>query len=335
MIDQGVEMRRREFIAFVCGAAATWPIAGYAQELKQDPVLIGWLAIVSRESGAHFLAAFKQELSSLGWKDGPNVVIEDRWADGQIDRLQALAEELAAMKPAVIVAFPALAVTAAAKAAPQTAIVHATGVDPIAAGFAASLARPGGLVTGISNEAADITEKHLELLLAIAPKLRRIGFLNDSTIPNRIALMDAAQRSMVRFSVDGRFAEVAHPADIAPAISRLASEGSQALVALASPLILSERRRIIALAESRRWPLVAWSREWPEDGALLSYGADFSENMRRAAHYVDRILKGAKPGDLPIEQPTRFYLVINKRTADALGIAISAELLARADEVIE
>jgi putative ABC transport system substrate-binding protein len=191
------------------------------------------------------------------------------------------------------------------------------------------------MVTGISNEAADITEKHLELLLAVAPKLRRIGFLNDSTIPNRIALMNAAQRSMVRFSVDGRFAEVAHPEDIEPAISRLAHEGSQALVALASPLVLSERRRIIALAVSRRWPLVAWSREWPEDGALLSYGADFSDNMRRAAHYVDRILKGAKPGDLPIEQPTRFYLVINKRTADALDLAISIALLAGADELIE
>ena len=147
--------------------------------------------------------------------------------------------------------------------------------------------------------------------------------------------MDAARRSMVRFSVEGRFAEVAHPEDIEPAISHLANEGSQALVALASPVILSERRRIIALAESRRWPLAAWSREWPEDGALLSYGADFSDNMRRAAHYVDRILKGAQPGDLPIEQPTRFYLVINKRTADALGLALSAELLARADEVIE
>jgi len=328
-------MRRRQFIALVGGAAATWPIAGHAQQSKQGPVVIGWLAVVSRESGAHFLAAFKHGLSALGWKEGPHVVIEDRWADGQIDRLQALAEELAAMKPAVIVAFPALAVTAASKAAPQTAIVHATGVDPIAAGFAKSLARPGGLVTGISNEASDITEKHLELLLAVAPKLRRIGFLNDSTIPNRIALMDAARRSMVRFSVEGRFAEVAKPEDIEPAISRLANEGSQALVALASPVILSERRRIIALAESRRWPLAAWSREWPEDGALLSYGADFSDNMRRAAHYVDRILKGAKPGDLPIEQPTRFYLVINKRTADALGLAISAELLARADEVIE
>jgi putative ABC transport system substrate-binding protein len=328
-------MKRREFIALVCSAAATWPITGHGQESKQGPVLIGWLAIVSRESGAHFLAAFKHELSALGWKEGARVVVEDRWADGQIDRLQALGEELAAMKPAVIVAFPALAVTAAAKAAPQTAIVHATGVNPTAGGFAASLARPGGMVTGISNEATDFTEKHLELLLAIAPKLRRIGFLNDSTIPNRMAIMEAAQRSIVRFSVEGRFAEVARPEDIEPAISRLANEGSQALVALASPIILSERRRIIELAESRRWPLAAWSREWPEDGALLSYGGDLSDNMRRAAHYVDRILKGAKPGDLPIEQPTRFYLVINKRTADALGLAISTELFARADQVIE
>src|SRR5215471_8599681 len=151
-------MRRREFIAFVCGVAATWPIAGHAQQSKQGPVLIGWLAVVSRESGAHFLAAFKHGLSALGWKEGAHVVIEDRWADGQIDRLQALAEELAAMKPAVIVAFPALAVTAASKAAPRTAIVHATGVDPIAAGFAASLARPGGLVTGIFYKDTETTE---------------------------------------------------------------------------------------------------------------------------------------------------------------------------------
>jgi putative ABC transport system substrate-binding protein len=328
-------MRRREFLALGGGAVAAWPIATHAQHSKRAPVLIGWLAVVSRESGAHFLAAFKDGLSALGWKEGPHVVIEDRWADGQIDRLQPLGEELAELKPAVIVAFPALAVAAAAKAAPQTAIVHATGVDPITAGFAASLARPGGMVTGITNEAADISEKHLELLLAVAPKLRKIGFLNDSTTPNRIALMHAAQRSIVRFSVEGRFAEVASPKEIVPAISGLANEGSQALVVLASPILLSERRRIIELTEGRRWPLAAWSREWPVDGALLSYGSDFSANMRRAAYYVDRILKGAKPGDLPIEQPTRFYLVINKRTADALGLAISTELFAHADEVIE
>ncbi len=248
-------MKRPEFIVAVGGAAA-WPLSLYAQQSKQAPVLIGWLALVSRESGAHWFAAFKEGLAALGWKEASQVVIQDRWANGQFHRLRPLAEELAAMKPAVIVAFPNVPVAVAAKAAPATPIVLATGADPVAAGFAASLARPGGMITGVTNVVGDITEKHLEFLLKVAPKLRSVGFLADTNIhPSvRAPLIDAAHRSAARFSVEGYFAEAAAPDEIEGAMVRLGKEGSQALVVLASPLLISERRRIINLAQAQRWP---------------------------------------------------------------------------------
>ena len=328
-------MRRRNFIL----ATAAWPLSARAGaalgQSKQAPVLIGWLNMGTRESDAHWLAAFKEGLAALGWKEGSQVVIEERWADGRIERLRALAEELAAKKPALIVAAPSQPVSAAAKAAPNTPIVHATGSDPVFAGFAVSLARPGGMITGLSNVAADITEKHLELLLVAVPKLRRVGYLADTTNFARVPLMEAARRSVARHSLEARFAEVAKPEEIEPAIERLAKEGTQALVVMASPLFNNERRRIVKLALARRWPLIAASRDWTEAGALLSYGVDASANYRRAAYYVDRILKGAKPGDLPIEQPTKIELVINMKTAKALKLEIPRELALRTDRVIE
>jgi len=273
--------------------------------------------------------------AARGWKEGSKIVIEERWANGQIDRLQPLAEELAAIKPAVIVAFPTRPAVAAAKAAPKTPIVMGTGADPVASGLVASLARPGGMITGLSNVVADLTEKHVELLLSIVPKLRRVGFLGDSNVAPGAGIMEAARRSVARSSIEGRFVEAAIPDEIDPAILRLAKEGSQALVVLASPLLVSERRRIVKLAAAHRWPVIAWSSEWAEAGALLSYGGNTSANFRRAAYYVDRILKGTKPGDLPIEQPTIFELVINLKTANALGIAIPQSMLLRADRLIE
>ena len=302
---------------------------------KQAPVVIGWLHVLSRESGGDTLAAFKEGLAALGWKEGSQFVIEERWANGQYDRLRPLAEELGAKKPALIVAAPSQSVAAAAKAAPQTPIVHATGSDPVAAGFAASLARPGGMITGLSNIATDITEKHLELLLAAVPRLKRIGFLTDARNVNRVLMMKAAERSVAQRSVEARFVEVARSDEIEPAISRLAKEGAQALVVFASPLFNNERRRIAKLALAHRWAVIGPSSGFAEAGALLSYGANLAVNFRRAAYFVDRILKGAKPGNLPMEQPTKLELVVNAKTAKALGLSISPEILLRADKVID
>ena len=309
------------------------PRAAFAQA-KKAPILIGWLHASSRESQGHLFAAFKEGLAALGWKEGSQIVIEERWANGRIERLQPLAEELAAKKPAVIVVAPGSAVRPAATAAPMTPIVVASG-DPLGTGLVASLARPGGMITGVTNIVTQVNEKHLEILLDAVPKLRRIGFLADSSNPAARVLMEPARRSAAKRSVEARFAEAASPEEIEPAISRLAKEGAQALVVMPGPMFVTERRRIVKLALARRWPIIAGFREWAEAGALLSYGTDRSALYRRAAYYVDRILKGTKPGDLPIEQPTKFELVVNLRTAKALGLTVPQPFLLRADEVIE
>jgi putative ABC transport system substrate-binding protein len=311
-----------------------WSGAAFAQA-KKVPVVIGWLHGGSRERSGHLFAAFKEGLAALGWKEGSQIVIEERWADGRSERLQSLAQELAAKKPALIVAVPGSAVRAAAKAAPKTPIVMATGADPVASGLAASLARPGGMVTGVTNLSIELAEKYLELLLAAAPKLRRVGFLQDPTSTNARLVKDAARRSIAQHSVDARFGEAARPEEIEAAISRLEKEGAQALVVFNSQTFIVERRRIVKLALARRWPIIAGVSDFAEAGALLSYSADGLANYRRAAYYVDRILKGAKPGDLPIEQPTKFELVLNMKTARALKLDISRELAVRVDRVIE
>jgi putative ABC transport system substrate-binding protein len=284
--------------------------------------------------GVQYLGAFKEGLATLGWK-GTQYVIEERWANGRIDRLPALAEELAARKPAIIVAAALGAVHAAAKSAPKTPIVMARGGDPVEQGLVKSLARPGGMITGITNLSFSIAEKYLELLLAAAPKVKRVGILIDSNAPVAAPAREAVRRSVARYPVEARFAEVASPDEIEPAISRLAKEGAQGLIVTGGLMLRSERRRIVKLALAHRWPVVAGQREWTDDGALLSYSADTLADYRRAAYYVDRILKGTKPGDLPIEQPTRFELVINMKTAKALKLEIPRDLAVRADRVIE
>jgi putative tryptophan/tyrosine transport system substrate-binding protein len=328
-------MRRREFITLIGSGAAAWPIAARAQQQGQRPALIGWLCFQSREAGGHLLVALKEGLATLGWKEGTQFVVEERWADGQFDRLQPLAEELAATKPKIIVAFPVLPVRAVAKAAPDTPIVFAATADPVAAGLAKSLAHPGGMITGISNVVQDITPKHLELLIVALPELRRVGFLADSTNPARGQLREAADRSVVQYKVKEIYEEVARPDGIDAAISRLADGGAQALVVIASAILVSERQRILRLAAAQRWPVIGWSRDWPADGALMSYGVNTSDSLRRAAFYIDKILKGANPGDLPVEQPSKIELIINLNTAKALGLDVPLHLQQLADEVIE
>ena len=326
-------MKRRRF----CAATAVLASLAYAgvSRAQSKPVVIGWLNAGSRESSGHLLVALKEGLASYGWKEGAQYVIEERWAAARMGQLTMLAEQLAAAKPAIIVAAPSQAVAAASKAAPTTPVVHATGADPVVTGLVKSLARPGGMITGMSNVVGNTTEKLLEVLLAAAPKVRRVGFLLDATNLARAFLMETARRSAASYSIDARFAEVGTAEEIEPALARFAKEGVQALIAVASPLLLTERRLVIRLATAQRWPVVGWAREWPEDGALLSYGVDTTANYRRSAYFVDRILKGAKPGDLPIEQPTKIEMILNKKTAHALGLTLPQTILLQADRVIE
>ena len=304
-------------------------------QAKHSALVVGWLSPATPDSGGQYISVFKQALGSLGWSEGTQFVIDSQWANGQMGRLEALAQKLAANKPAVIVTQTGQATRAAARAAPHTPIVQGNGTDLVAAGLAASLSRPGGMVTGMTNVQVDVTEKFLELLLAAAPRLKRVGFLADSNNLNHALNMKAAERSAARYRIEAKFAEVARNDEVEPALLRLAAEGVEGLVVLSSPLLTFERKRIIKLSLTRRWPVMATGRGWANEGALLSYGEDASANYRRAAYYVDRILKGTKPGDLPIEQPTKLELVINLKTAKSIGLAIPPELLIRADKVIE
>ena len=321
-------------------AAAMWPaltLAGavFAQS-KKSPVVIGWLSTGQRpEAGAGNLAEFKKELATLGWREGANYVVEELYAAGQLNRLPALAEELAAKKPALIVATLAPATIAAAKAAPRIPIVQATGASPVHTGLAASLARPGGMVTGLTSISAELSAKFLELLLAAAPKVKRVGFLADVREPAYSIHIKNSHAAIERFRIEARFAKASSAEELDRALPHLAKDAVQALVVLPSGGLFNvERQRILQFALSQRWPVIS-SVGWGAAGALLSYSADVTALFRRAAHYVDRILKGAKPADLPIEQPTKFELVVNLKTAKALGLTLPPEIMVQATRVIQ
>ena len=325
--------RRRLIIAL--GACASLPGNVFAQS-KKPPVVIGWLSAGPwPEAGGGNLAEFKKELATLGWQEGANYVLEELYAAGQLNRLPALAEELTTKKPTLIVAVNSSATIAAAKAASRVPIVQVTGTSPVNTGLAASLARPGGMVTGLTGLAPELSAKYLELLLAAAPKVKRVGFLADVKNPAYSTHVKNAHAAIERFRIEARFAEAGTAEELDRALVPLAKEGVQALVVLPSGgLFNAERQRIVQFALSQRWPVIG-AGGWAAAGALLSYSADILVLSRRAAHYVDRILKGARPADLPIEQPTTFELVVNLKTAKALGLTMPPEIMVQATRVIE
>ena len=246
-------MRRRGLIL----AAAAWPALVWADAVRaqsKQPVLIGWLGF-SRESSVRSFAAFKEELAALGWKEGAQIRIEDRWAQGQEDRLPFLTQELVGKKPALIVASTMRVVVVAAKNASGIPIVMVTAGDPVAAGLVTNLARPGGMITGIAGFNVDLAGKFLELLLAAAPKTRRVGFLAYSRNPNHVRIMEAARRSVTQHSAEARFAEVASPEEIERAMPRLAQEGVDGLIVLPGALFITERGHILRYALAQRWPV--------------------------------------------------------------------------------
>jgi putative ABC transport system substrate-binding protein len=263
-------------------------------------------------------------------------VLVGRWADNLgPERMAVLAGEIAAAKPAIIVAAANGAVRAALNAAPNIPIVMATGTDPVGHGYAASLAHPGGMVTGNANLLGDVSDKYPELLLAAAPRARRIGFLMKYQGPLNQAQLDGTRRIAKIHALDARIGEVKTIAEIEPALARFAAERVQAVIVTVGPLLLTERERIVQTALKRKWPMIAFSDLFADKGALMSYGPNFVAQFKRAAYFVDRILKGAKPADLPFEQLTQIEFVLNMKTARALGLKIPQELLLRANRVIE
>jgi putative ABC transport system substrate-binding protein len=323
-------MRRREFITFA-GVAAAWPLAALAQRTDRLPI-IGMLG-VNATIWSPWTADFVAQLRSLGWIEGRNVSTEYRWSEGQSKREVEIAEEFGRLKVAVIVTY-GKAATTIKQATATIPIVLALSNDPVGGGLAKSLARPGGNITGLSLEDSDLASKRLELLSEVVPKLHRLSILFDGDYLPAVLEVDGVQSSARVFGLNVVPLEIKKATDIASAFATLHSR-SDALYVVVNVLISSNLKQIISLALDERLPTMFNNRDYTRAGALMSYGANYSDLFRRAADDVDKILHGTKPGDIPIEQPTKFDLAINLQTAKTLGLTIPDKLLALADEVIE
>jgi ABC-type uncharacterized transport system substrate-binding protein len=326
-------IERRKFLATVGGAAA-WPLAARAQQperVRRIGVLMN-LASDDAEGQAR-LAAFHQALQQLGWSDGRNVRVDYRWAAGDAARFHTYAEELLALGPDVILASATPSVQALQQATRTVPIVFAIVADPVGAGFVDSLARPGGNVTGFTPGEFGISGKWVELIKEIAPWVTRVAVLRDLTIG--IAQLAAIQSVAPLLGIELRPVNVRDADEIERSIAAFAQGSNGALIVTASTSAIIHRELITTLAARNKLPAVYYTRYWIAGGGLMSYGPDFRDQFRRAAAYVDRILKGEKPADLPVQAPTKYELVINLKTAKALGIKVPPTLLARADEVVE
>lgn len=332
-------MERRKFITLLGGAAIAWPRAAFAQPVTK-PSRIGILvtgALDSAEQQAT-LDAFRQGLRERGYVEGQNIAIEYRTVDGKIERFPELATELVRLNLDLIVAANTPAARAAKEATTAIPIVVPVMGDPVGDGLVASLARPGGNITGLTFLGPELATKRLELLKQALPTVSRVAALwhpvafSESTTREMMRKMEAAARTLL---VQLQLVEVREAAEFDRAFLAMARERADALIVLPSPMLFTERRHIVDLATRHRLPSIAMAREYAKLGGLMSYGASIRDLFRRAGAYVDMILHGAKPADLPVQQPTKFELVINLKTAKALGLEVPPTLLARADDVIE
>jgi putative tryptophan/tyrosine transport system substrate-binding protein len=323
-------MKRREFMSLI-GAAMAWPVAAGGQQLKLPAV--GFLSVSTREGWGPWVAEFVKRLRELGWIEGRTVVIEVRWADGRSDLYNEIATELVRLKVDVIVTGGA-AVPAVRQATSTIPVVFALANNPVGSGIIASLSRPGGNVTGLSIQSADLTGKRLELLREVRPGLRQLAIMANGAYPAAVLEMEEMQTAAQGLGIEAIKLEIRRTEDVAPAIEAVKGR-ADALYACADALMNTNWVYISTLALAARLPTIHPTRGYLEQGGLMSYGPNNADLFRRAADYGDKILKGAKAGDLPVEQPTKFELVINLKTAKALGLDIPPSVLARADEVIE
>jgi putative tryptophan/tyrosine transport system substrate-binding protein len=326
-------MKRREFITLISGTAAAWPLAARAQLSGKLPT-IGFLGAATQQAVSHWVIAFERRLRELGWSEGRTLAIEYRWAEGRSDRLAEIAAEFVRLKVDVIVTY-ATAPTLAAKQATSTIpIVFATAGDPVGTGLVASLPRPGGNITGLSNQQADLASKRLELFREIEPTFRMLTIIGNVNAPASLLEMKEVETAAGALGLEVHTIEIRKPEEISAVFAMLRDRAGP-LYVVGDPLIFSNRVRISTLAVGARVPTMYNFREYVQAGGLMSYGPNFPDLFRRAADYVDKILRGSKPADIPVEQPTKFDLVINLTTARELGLTIPPTLLARADEVIE
>jgi putative ABC transport system substrate-binding protein len=324
-------MKRREFIALVAGVTAARPRVALAQQRTGKLPTIGIIGAGTRQGWSQWIAAFVQRLSELGWVEGRTVAIEYRWADGRGDREDEIAAEFVRLKVDVILTVGG---TSARQATSDIPIVFAISADPLGTGLVASLARPGGNITGLSIQSSDLVGKRLEILREAVPGLRQLAVMADFTFQAAGLEADGIRDGAKTLGIEVTRSEISRTEDIAAALGALKGR-VQAVYVPANRLANANRVRINELALAARLPTMFGFREYVESGGMLSYGPNTAELFRRAGDFVDKILRGAKPADMPVEQPTKFDLTINLKTAKALGIDISPTLLARANEVIE
>ncbi len=326
--------RRKLLVALSAGALAA-PLACFAQQQRSKVARIGLLEPTSASSSANLREALIRGLRELGYMEGKNIIIEERWADGKYEHLPGLAAELVKMKVDVILAAGTPAVQAAQQATTTIPIVMVRTGDPVGSGLVASLSRPGRNITGLSNMSAEVASKYLELLRAAVPKLSRVTVLVNPANPIHSDLLKRVQATEKTNGVTISPVEASTASQIEAAFGAMTRERAGALIVLADPFFSSQARRIAGLAAQQRLPTMFWTRGPVESGGLMSYGQNNAEHYYRAATYVDKILKGAKPGDLPVEQATKIEFVINLKTAKAIGLTIPQQLILQADKVIE
>jgi putative ABC transport system substrate-binding protein len=325
---------KKNFSVFVCALLFALCFSAEAQQHAKTP-RIGFLSSLSSEAVANRIEAFRQGLRELGYVEGRNVVIEWRYAEGKTERLPALAAELVRVKVDVIVTGGPAVNRFAKEATASIPIVLSFDNDPVGNGFAASLARPGGNVTGFSTHYPEIGGKQIELLKEILPRLSRIAVLGNATVPGNAQVLREAELAAESFRVKVQYLEVQRAGEIDTAFRAASKEHADAALVLGSQVVTSHAKQFAETAARNRLPAMFWSPEFVEAGGLMTYSVSITDLFRRSAVYVDKILKGAKPADLPVEQPTKFELVINLKAAKQIGLTIPPNVLARADRVIK
>ncbi|HEY1474690.1 MAG TPA: ABC transporter substrate-binding protein [Pseudolabrys sp.] len=327
-------LHRREFIAVLCGSAIGPMVSPRAARAQNKLPTIGFLGATTPQVWSAFVAAFIQRLRELGWVDGGNIAIEYRWAEGRGERYAEFAAEFIRLKVDVIVTAGTAAVIAVKKATSQIPVVFAAAGDPVGTGLVASLARPGGNLTGLSNQQTDLAGNRLALLREVVPGLRRVAVMGNVNTPNVMLEINEVQAAAAKLGIEVSKIEIKKTEDIVPGMEALNGR-VDGLYVCTDPLITTHTARINTLAVAEKLPTMYAFREYVRAGGLMSYGPNFPDLFRRAAEFVDKILRGAKPADLPVEQPVKFDLIINSTTAKALGLTIPAALMTRANEVID
>jgi ABC-type uncharacterized transport system substrate-binding protein len=331
MLFPGGRVRRREFITLIVGATATWPVEALTQQTGKLPT-IGFLG-ASASGFAPWAAAFVARLRELGWVEGRTIAIEYRWSEGRPERYAEIAAEFVRLKVDVILTVGS-AVPTVKQATTAIPIVFAVAIDPVGSGLVASLAKPGANVTGLSLQADELAGKRVGFLREVVPQLRRLAVMFNADNTQPVLEMGETQAEARRLGLEIIPLAIRRAEDIAPAFRDLKTKADAVYLAV-DQLIVANRPSILALAAGERLPTISGERDFVKAGALMSYGPNFLELFRHSADYVDRILRGTRPGDIPVEQPTKFDLVVNLTTAKALGLKIPEAFLLRADEVIE